>query len=76
MTSDRPVDSTHWDAANDKYLPHAAFPGAMETGVAKSEQEMEATARELYSVLEIRGDFEPQSKLGRYHTHRPVNVSS
>ena len=24
MTSDRPVESTHWDAANGTYLPHAA----------------------------------------------------
>ena len=76
MMSDRPVDSTHWNAANGRYLPHAACQGAMETGVAKSEQEMEATARELYSVLGIRGDFVAQSELGRYHTHRPVNVSS
>ena len=64
IISDRPVDSTHWDVANGKYLPHAASQGAIETGVAKSEQEIEATARELYSVLGIRGDFVPQSELG------------
>ena len=76
MMSDGPVDSTHWDAANGKYLRHAASQGAMETGVAKSEQEMEATARELYSVLGVKDGFVPQSEVGRYHTRRPVNVSS
>ena len=76
MMSDQPFDSTHWDVAHGKYLPQAASQEAMKTGVAKSEQEIEATAKELYSVLEIRGDFVPQSELGRYHTHKPVNVWS
>ena len=37
------------------------------TVVAKSEQQMEATAKELYSILGMEGDFVPQSQVGDWY---------
>lgn len=75
MTSDRPVPFRAPGGKRDamdvfldlERLPEEkALARAGMTGnrVVKSEEQMEATAKELYSILKIEGDFIPQSGLG------------
>lgn len=74
MTSDRPVPfrapggkRNAMDVFLDleEYSEEKALARAGMTGirVVKSEEQMEATAKELYSILKIEGDFVPQSEL-------------
>lgn len=68
MMSDRPVPFQKWQEFEAEALPFDG-PEAQrgydmtEYHIVKSEEQMEATARELYSILGIEGDFIPQSQL-------------
>ena len=76
MMSDRPVpfktSAEIGDTMNfveDDLLEHPEWtalgcPGMTGNILVKSEEQMEATAKELYSILGMKGDFIPQGKLG------------
>ena len=61
MSRDRTVDFSCWDNTHGTYLPDSIFTTAQ--GVFKPEAQMEATARDLYAILGIKGGFVPQRLL-------------
>ena len=76
MMSDQPIPPFNslqdfWEESrySDELLAHpdkAGFVDGLDTTttvVDKSEEHMEATAKELYSILRIERDFVPQSEL-------------
>lgn len=67
MMSNRPLPFDDWREYEVQVTP---FPGASPTStsmtgdmIVKSEEQMEATAKELYSILGIESDFKPQNEL-------------
>ena len=72
MDRRRKVDFTRWDVAKGKY--RYSLNPRMVKGVAKSEEQIEATARELYARPGIKGGFVPQSQLNYGFVSIPVTV--